>query len=71
MSKILALKNTDPGFYLTDGLKISGRAYVQIESECPPYIIHAFKEALDKGYIKLVASIYEHEQTFNLLKENV
>ncbi len=69
MSKILTLKSNDPGFYLTDGLKITGRAYIEVNGDCPDYLAHAVHEALGKGHIKLVASIYEHEQMFNLLKE--
>lgn len=69
MNKIITLEKSDKGFHLSDGFQIAPRAYLAITNECPPSLKAVIRRAVADGYVKLYASIYEHEHTFNLLKD--
>lgn len=69
MSKIVTLEKSDQGFHLSDGIQIWPRAYVAITNDCPPSLKAVIRRAINDGYVKTYASVYEHEHTFNLLKD--
>lgn len=69
MSKILTLRPGDRGFRLTDGVMLAPRAYFEISDECPASIRLSIERAVGNGYLRAVASVYEHEQVFNVLKD--
>lgn len=64
------LRPGDSGFLLYDGLTISARAGLEISTDCPREYIMLLEDCINKGWVKPIATIYKHEQTFNLLKGN-
>jgi hypothetical protein len=69
-SKLVTINPGQPGFLLQDGLTISPRAGFELSTNCPREYKLILAECINKGWIKPVATIYKHEQTFNLLKGN-
>lgn len=69
MSKIRILRPGDSGFTLIDGMIISQRASVEILSACPQEYTKIIRDCLRHGWLRPVATVYEHELTFNLLKD--
>jgi hypothetical protein len=69
-SQLKTLRSSDPEFMLHDGLTISPRAGLEISTNCPREYKLILANCIDNGWIKPIATIYKHEQTFNLLKGN-
>ena len=69
-SKLRTLGPGDPGFMLNDGVVVSPRAGFEVSTNCPREYKLIFAECINNGWIKPVATIYDHEETFNLLKGN-
>lgn len=69
MSKFRTLHPDDPEFTLVDGLMVSHRAGIEIMSNCPKEYTQIILECLRRGWLEPVAVVYEHELTFNLLKD--
>lgn len=69
-SKLKTLRTDDPGFMLQDGLTISPRAGFEVSTNCPREYKLILSQCIDAGWIKPIATIYDHEQTYNLLKGN-
>ncbi len=70
-SNITTLRSGDKGFTMYDGLIAYPRAMIHILPSCPANIRQYIQWAANEGHVKCVAHIYEHEETFNLLKEKV
>ena len=68
MSKIRTLRPGDPEFTVVDGIIIAQRAGVEILSECPREYRQIIAACIDRGWLKPVAAVYEHELVFNKLK---
>jgi hypothetical protein len=69
-SKLRTLEPGDSGFMLQDGITISPRAGFKISTNCPREYKLILSQCIDAGWIKPVATIYDHEETYNLLKGN-
>ena len=69
-SKILTIRQGEDGFNIKDGMILYPRAMLHVLPDCPNSVRQQINWAMNNGYIKCVAHIYEHEQTYNLLKEN-
>lgn len=68
-SKVTELRPGDKGFMLDDGMIQYPRAMLHITPECPQSIRNDIMWAVNNGYLKCVAHIYKHEETFNLLAD--
>ena len=66
-SNTTSLQPGDAGYNLIDGTKLVPRAMIGIKKECPASIRDSLNWAIDNGYVVVIANIYKHEQTFNLL----
>ena len=69
-SKIRTIKPSDPGFMMRDGVVIAPRAGFEISVQCPREYKLIITECINNGWLKPVASVYDYEQTFDILKEN-
>lgn len=69
-SRLRTITKGDPGFMLKDGLVLAPRAGFQLLTECPREYKLIIAECINNGWLKPVATVYDYEQTFDLLKEN-
>lgn len=56
-TKFKEIHQSDSDFYLTDGIKIVPRAYIEISDVCPMNIKMAIHRAMADGYLKTVACV--------------
>jgi hypothetical protein len=68
-SRFRTLRSKDPNFNLTDGLLITPRAGFEISQGCPKEYKMIISECINNEWIKPVANVYDHELTFDLLKD--
>lgn len=68
-SKLRTLKPNEPGFLLTDGLILAPRAGFEISNRCPKEYKMILQECLQYGWIKPIATVYDHEIFWNTLRE--
>jgi hypothetical protein len=68
-SNVKAIYQNQSGFMIMDGTISYPRAMVKILPETPHHVRDMINYALAKGYLQCVAHIYNHEETFNLLKD--
>lgn len=61
MKKIISIKQDEPGFYITAGIRMAGRAGIEISKDCPQNIAQIIGAAYEKGWIIPVANILESE----------
>lgn len=65
-----AIKKTDPGFYINDGITISPRAGFEISQGCPREFRLIIDECLRNGWLKPVAYMTDREMMISgLLKD--
>lgn len=69
MTNIREIKQDEPGFYISDGRRIAGRAGLYIHPECPK--THAFyiQEALSRKYISLTSNVFDNELIWEKLSK--
>lgn len=60
-TKLRAIRQGDDDFYITDGTKLSPRAYIEVSDVCPTNIKLAIHRAMADGYLKAVACVTEKE----------
>ena len=58
---IREIKQGDPGFYITDGMRVAGRAGLYIHPECPEEHAIVIHQALSRKYISLVSHVHDSE----------
>ena len=68
-STIRKITSDDAMFRLTDGLTTANRAGFEISQSCPAEYKSIFITAINAGWIKPVAHMYDYEMTFALLKD--
>ena len=61
MKKIVHIRQDEPGFYITAGIKMAGRAGFEISKDCPQNIAQIIGVAYEKGWIIPVANMLESE----------
>ena len=61
MKKIISIKQDEPGFYITEGVKMAGRAGIEISKDCPYQEAQIIHRAYAKGWIIPVANMLESE----------
>ena len=65
--KIREIRQNDSDFYITDGVKLSPRAYIEISDMCPVNIKLAIQRAMTDGYLKTVACVKEKDYVWEKL----
>ena len=65
---VRSLKQSDPGFYIRDGVVIAPRAGFEISESCPDNYRSIIVQALKVGWIKPVANVTEQELVWIHLK---
>jgi hypothetical protein len=67
-TSLVTLKPNDPDFLLKDQFVVSARAGFEIDSRCPDNYKIVIRECLQNGWLKPVATVYDHEITFARMK---
>jgi len=67
-SNLKTLKKGDPDFTLVDGPMIADRAGFEITDNCPREYMRIIQHCYQKGWLKPVATVYEHEMMWNALR---
>ena len=57
-----------PGFYMTDGIKMVPRAEVIVLEQCPTNIRDMLQYAIAKGYVQPVANVRDEELVWEKLQ---
>lgn len=66
-TKIRTIHQGDDDFYISDGVKISPRAYIEISDLCPANMSLTIQRAMADGYLKTVACVKEKEYVWEKL----
>jgi hypothetical protein len=66
-TKIREIRQGDYDFYITDGTKLSPRAYIEVSEVCPTNIKLAIHRAMADGYLKAVACVKEKDYMWEKL----
>ena len=61
MKKIVSIKQDEPGFYITAGVRMAGRAGIEISKDCPYQEALIIHQAYAKGRIIPVANMFDSE----------
>ena len=69
ISNIRKITRNDAMFHLTDGLTTAARAGFEISQSCPAEYKSILITAINAGWIKPVAYMYDYEMTFAVLKD--
>jgi hypothetical protein len=68
-SKVKELRQGEDGFMLADGMIRYPRAMLHVTPDCPHQVAEAISHAARMGWLKCVAHIYKHEETFNIMAD--
>lgn len=60
-TKIREIRQGDDDFYISDGMKVSPRAYIEISDMCPANMSLTIQRAMADGYLKTVACVKEKD----------
>lgn len=66
-NKIREIRQGDDDFYISDGVKISPRAYIEISDLCPANMSLMIQRAMADGYLKTVACVKERDYMWEKL----
>jgi hypothetical protein len=61
------IRQGDDDFYITDGVKIVPRAYIEISDMCPANMSLTIQRAMADGYLKTVACVKEKDYVWEKL----
>ena len=63
------IRQSDPGFTVSDGILACSRACMEITPDCPDIARNLIQKAYGQGWIKLSATFTEEEYTWLILKQ--
>ena len=63
------VRRDDPGFYVSDGIMVGNRAFLEIAAECPENVRRMVQQAHSQGWIRMSATFTEEEYAWLILKE--
>lgn len=66
-TKIREIRQGDDDFYISDGTKLSPRAYIEISNLCPSNMNLMIQRAIAEGYLKPVACVREKDYVWEKL----
>lgn len=69
MKTIKTIQQDEPGFYITNGITVAGRAGFVITPDCPAAYKNIIHEAWQRGWIKTEAHMLESEYVWEKLAE--
>lgn len=69
VSQLRTIRQDDPSFMLNDGLVVSPRAGFEINQSCPREYRMIISECINNGWLKPVATMYDHELTWDRLSK--
>jgi len=69
--KWVSLRKGDIGFTLEDNCIVASRAWIEIKKDCPKEYADIIRQAYQKGYINVVATVPKSDPTlmWNILKQ--
>lgn len=67
-SRFRTIRSKDSGFKLVDGMLVTPRAGFEVVNECPREYKLVIQDCIERGWLRPVAYVYDHELTFDLLK---
>lgn len=67
-AKIREIRQGDDDFYITDGTKLSPRAYIEVSDMCPSNLKLSIHRAMADGYLKTVACVREKDYMWEKLQ---
>lgn len=65
----VTLRPGDPGFVLHGDVIISQRASFDLDPICPEGYKHVILQAIDRGWLKPIATVRKHELAWELLNK--
>ncbi len=68
-SRFRTIRSNDPNFNLVDGMLVIPRAGFEVVKECPREYKLIIQDCIERGWLKPVASVYDHELIFDVLKD--
>ncbi len=67
-TKINAIKQGDPKFYITDGMIVYPRAMIHVLPEGPHNVRETLEWSVSNGYVKTMAHVYGKELTMDAMR---
>lgn len=67
-TKIKTIRSDSPDFFLKDSIVRTHRAGFEISPTCPTPYRELISQAIDNGWLKPVAYMYDYEYTMDSLK---
>ena len=68
-SRFRTIRSKDPNFNLVDGMLVTPRAGFEVVKECPREYKLIIQDCIERGWLRPVANVYDHELTFDVLKD--
>lgn len=68
-TKIKEIRQGDNDFYISDGVKLAPRAYIEISDMCPSSMKLAIQRAMADGYLKTVACVKTKDYMWEKLSD--
>lgn len=68
-TKIKEIRQGDKDFFISDGIKLSPRAYIEVSDVCPSNMKLMIHRAMAEGYLKTVACVKEKDYMWEKLSD--
>jgi hypothetical protein len=68
-TKIRTIRQGDYDFFISDGVKLAPRAYIEVSDICPSNMKLMIHRAMADGYLKAVACVKEKEYVWEKLSD--
>lgn len=68
-STLRTLKPGDSHFGIIDGMVMAQRAGFEIDLECPKYYKMIIVESINKGWLRPIATVREHELNWEIMSK--
>lgn len=63
------IRQGEPGWIIHDGMFLAQRAGFELSNSCPKAYRDVIIHAIEQGYLKPVATVREHELTWEMLNK--
>lgn len=67
---IKTIKDGDPNFFVTDGVRVAARAAIEITPDCPRGSAELIHMAFREGWIRVIAHVPERELVWEALSQH-
>lgn len=65
----IRVDQTDPVFRMFSGPVVTSRAVIEVDENCRPEVAQVLIDAMNRGWIRPVAYMHEHDYLANRLKQ--